>query len=166
MIKKCEHKNCTKAGKCRAPKSRDLKEYWHFCPEHAAEYNKNWNFYADMSADEIEADWECQVFGTSAKDKKQAAADAVDYIKFLDDFISGRSKFDKVAPKKSLPGTVAAALKVFDLPITASWREVGAAYRAAAKKHHPDTSRNKKTAAAEFSRISSAYAVLKNYFRK
>ena len=43
MIQKCEHAGCTKAGTCRAPKDRTLREYWHFCTEHAAEYNKNWN---------------------------------------------------------------------------------------------------------------------------
>jgi hypothetical protein len=58
MIKKCDKPGCGKAGTCRAPKSRDLKEYWFFCTEHAAEYNKNWNYYADMTPDEIEEDWE------------------------------------------------------------------------------------------------------------
>ena len=56
MIKKCDKPGCGKAGTCRAPKSRDLKDYWFFCQEHAAEYNKNWNYYADMTPDEIEAD--------------------------------------------------------------------------------------------------------------
>ena len=69
MIKKCEHTGCTKAGTCRAPKSRDLKEYWFFCREHAAEYNKNWNFYANMTAYEIEDDLELQLFVVSFFDK-------------------------------------------------------------------------------------------------
>ena len=63
MIKKCDHFGCTKAGTCRAPKTRDLKEYWWFCKEHAAEYNKNWNYYANMSPDEINDEWERETFG-------------------------------------------------------------------------------------------------------
>lgn len=51
---KCEHPGCTNAGTCRAPKTRDLSEYWCFCKEHAAEYNKNWNYYANMSPNEID----------------------------------------------------------------------------------------------------------------
>jgi hypothetical protein len=167
MIKKCDHTGCTKAGICRAPKSRDLKEYWYFCTEHAAEYNKNWNYYADMSADEIEADWERQTFGTSMKDKEKANSDAADYASFINDFITGRSAFEKKASAKpSVPSKVVSALKMFDLHISATWREVGVKYRALAKKHHPDTAKNKKNAASEFAKVNEAYSVLKTYFKK
>ncbi len=167
MIKKCDHKNCTKAGTCRAPKSRDLCEYWYFCPEHAAEYNKNWNFYADMTPDEIEADWERGVFGTSMKDKKQAASDNADYVNFINDFITGRSKFDQTASAKpAAPSRVVGALKTLGLSISATWREIGVAYRALAKQHHPDTAKNKKTSHDEFAKITAAYSVLKEYYKK
>lgn len=162
MIKKCEFPGCTRAGTCRAPKSRDLREYWNFCTEHAAEYNKNWNYYADMTDEEIEEDWEQQTFGTSTKRTKQ---DADDYIKFLNDFITGRSTFDKISPKKTLPSETISAFKVLGLPITASWREIGVRYRALAKKYHPDTASG--TASnADFARISDAYRVLKRHFGK
>ena len=88
MITKCDHPGCTKAGTCRAPKSRDLKEYWWFCKEHAAEYNKNWNYYANMTPDEIEADWERQTFGAPLKEKTKSNADNDDYIKFLNFLIN------------------------------------------------------------------------------
>ena len=145
MITKCDKPGCTKAGTCRAPKTRDLKDYWFFCPEHAAEYNKNWNYYADMSPDEIEADWESQTFGAPLKDKQTANTDATDYAKFINDFITGRSKFDR---------------------IPATWREVGVKYRTLAKKYHPDTAADKQNAATEFARISAAYEILKKHFGK
>lgn len=168
MIKKCDHPGCGKAGTCRAPKTRDLKDYWWFCKEHAAEYNKNWNYYAGMTPEEIEEDWERQTFGAPLKDKKQAEQDNADYINFLNDFITGRSSFDKVPPRKStLPSSVVGALKTFDLPITASWREISARYRALAKKYHPDTSTSDKNIAAEnFTKISTAYETLKKHFGK
>ena len=162
MIKKCEHAGCQKSGTCRCPKTRDLREYWYFCPEHAAEYNKNWNYYAGMSADEIEEDWERQTFGSPLKDKTQANADEADYIKFLNDFINGRSAFDKMPAKTTLPGPVMSALKLFDLPISATMRDVGVRYRALAKKHHPDRSGS----ATEFAKISAAYDTLKKHFGK
>jgi len=166
MIKKCDKPGCTKAGTCRAPKSRDLKEYWFFCQEHAAEYNKNWNYYADMTADEIEADWERQTFGAPLRDKNAANADAADYAKFLNDFITGRAAFDKTPPRKTLPTNVMGALKTFDMPISASWREISARYRVLAKKYHPDTAHDKKSAATEFARVSAAYDILKRHFGK
>jgi len=163
MIKKCDFPGCTKAGTCRAPKTRDLKEYWNFCQEHAAEYNKNWNFYANMTPEEIEEDWERQTFGEPIK--KRSEQDSADYIKFLNDFITGRSAFDKMPPKKSLPANIISAFKTLELPITASWREIGARYRALAKKYHPDTARGE-LSGSEFTKISTAYQTLKKHFGK
>ena len=167
MIKKCEHEGCTKAGTCRAPKTRELKEYWHFCQEHAAEYNKNWNFYADMTADEIEEDWERRTFGSPLKDKTTANRDAAEYAKFINDFLNGRSAFDHTPkPNTRVAGPIVSALKTLGLPPTASWRDVGARYRTLAKKYHPDTATNKKTAAGEFTKITAAYDTLKKHFKK
>lgn len=164
MIKKCDFPGCTRAGTCRAPKTRDLKEYWSFCREHAAEYNKNWNYYANMSADEIEEDWERQTFGSPIDTRSKQ--DSADYIKFLNDFITGRSTFDKMPPKKSLPSAIVAAFKTLELPITATWREIGVKYRALAKKYHPDTAKSSDSSGAEFTKISAAYQTLKKHFGK
>ena len=121
-----------------------------------------------MTPEEIEDDWERQTFGSPLKDKKQTEKDEADYIKFLNDFITGRSTFDKVPPRKtSLPTSVTSALKTFELPITASWREVSARYRVLAKKYHPDTSASDKNIAAEnFTKLSAAYDILKKHFGK
>lgn len=163
MIKKCDFPGCTKAGTCRAPKTRDLKEYWCFCQAHAAEYNKNWNYYANMSPEEIEEDWERQTFGSPIN--KNKSQDTADYIKFLNDFLTGRSTFDKVPPKKSLPAPIITAFKTLDLPITASWREIGTKYRQLAKQYHPDTARASDSG-TKFAEISDAYQTLKRHFGK
>ncbi|MCL2748844.1 MAG: J domain-containing protein [Alphaproteobacteria bacterium] len=169
MIKKCDFKGCDKAGVCRAPKSRDLKEYYYFCKEHAAEYNKNWNYYAGMTTDEIEEDWERETFGIS--DKERAARDKAnaEYVTFLENFLTGRDSFDRGASQRKpsvASRTVSSAFAVLDLAPTATWREVQSKYRALAKKFHPDTAKNKKSAAAEFTRISTAYGELKKFFKK
>ena len=166
MIKKCDHTGCSKAGVCRAPKTRDLKEYWWFCKEHAAEYNKNWNYYANMTPDEIDAEWERETFGIADKDKERANKDEADYVQFLNDFLSGRASFDKVPQKKTLPSNIISAFQTFGLPITSSWKDVGAKYRTLAKKYHPDTAKNKDASATEFTRITNAYETLKKYFKK
>jgi len=167
MIKKCDYPNCEKAGICRAPKSRSLNEYHHFCKDHAAEYNKNWNYYQDMSAEEIEADWERQTFGAPLKDKKQAVADTADYLNFLNDFIAGRGAFDKIPKKSSVPASVVKALKTLELPVTAGKADARAAYRRLAKQYHPDTAKklNARAAAAKFAEISEAHKTLEKYFK-
>ncbi|MBO4745830.1 MAG: J domain-containing protein [Alphaproteobacteria bacterium] len=164
MIRKCDVKGCPKAGTCRAPKTRELKEYWYFCQEHAAEYNKNWNFYDGMTPEEIEEDWEIRTFGSPIN--KRSTQESAEYLKFLSDFINGRSTFDKMPPKKSMPASIIAAFKTLDLPITASWREIGTKYRALAKKYHPDTARASESSGKEFAKISSAYQTLKKHFGK
>ena len=169
MIKKCDFTGCDKAGVCRAPKDRYLREYHYFCKEHAAEYNKNWNYYDGMSEDEVEADWERSVFGSASKDKKQAEMDTAEYLKFLDDFIHGRDNFDRRASAPKMPPAVLVAFKTFGLPsATASWKDVRAEYRKLAKKYHPDTSKakNKKESEKMFRDITSAYTELEKYFKK
>jgi len=162
MIHKCDFKDCEKLGICRAPKSRNLNEYWHFCKDHAAEYNKNWNYYDGMTQDEIEEDWEKQTFGEQNKTNEQAK----EYAKFINDFLTGRSEFDKIKPKTKTPLDIVSALKTFDLSINASWREIGVVYRKLAKLYHPDTAKDKKSAAAKFTQINSAYKTLESYYKK
>ena len=161
MIKKCDHLGCTRAGTCRAPKTRDLREYWFFCREHAAEYNKNWNYYANMSPAEIEADRERQTFGTAASDG--TAANAADAAKFINDFLAGRAPRGTV--KRTTPAPIVAALKTLELPMTATLRDAAAQYRKLAKKYHPDTGGEKKSA-EKFTQICAAYDTLKKYFEK
>lgn len=164
MIKKCDFPGCTRAGTCRAPKNRELREYWAFCQEHAAEYNKNWNYYANMTPQEIEEDWEQQTFGPSTR--RESKQDTADYIKFLNDFLSGRDTFDHTPKKPSLPSAIITAFKTLNLPITASWREIGTRYRTLAKKYHPDTATATAHTGADFARISDAYQTLRQYFGK
>jgi hypothetical protein len=50
----CDHPGCRRAATARAPKSRDmLNEHYWFCQPHAAEYNRNWNFFAGMPEGEV-----------------------------------------------------------------------------------------------------------------
>ena len=50
----CDHAGCRAPATTRAPKSREMMDqhYW-FCQPHAAEYNRNWNFFAGMSEGEM-----------------------------------------------------------------------------------------------------------------
>src|ERR1700754_5229948 len=50
----CDHPGCRRAATARAPKARDLlhEHYW-FCQPHAAEYNRNWNFFAGLPEAEV-----------------------------------------------------------------------------------------------------------------
>ena len=156
MITKCEHLNCDKAGICRCPKDRRLVDYWRFCQKHAAEYNKNWNYYAGMSADEINKEWEKDTFGDLPK------GDNSDYQKLVSDFLHGRTRMP--ARKKSAPSEVLNALKVMGLTVMDGWADVQKRYRILAKQEHPDTSKSKEQ--SQFVKIGKAYQTLKKHFNK
>jgi hypothetical protein len=56
-MRTCDHPGCIGVGDFRAPKSRlDLHDYHWFCLEHVRAYNSAWNYYAEMSDVEIEAE--------------------------------------------------------------------------------------------------------------
>ena len=52
----CDWPNCADKGVHRAPASpQDLDSFRWFCADHIKEYNKRWDYYKGMSADEIDA---------------------------------------------------------------------------------------------------------------
>ena len=52
----CEALGCRLSGEYRAPRARDrLNEHRWFCLEHIREYNKKWDYFAGLDAEEIEA---------------------------------------------------------------------------------------------------------------
>ena len=53
----CDHPGCASGGEYRAPRSRfALDTFFWFCLDHVRLFNAQWNYYAGMSAREIEAE--------------------------------------------------------------------------------------------------------------
>mgnify|MGYP001164182886 FL=1 len=62
--RKCSFEGCDQKGDYKAPSSPgQLKEYIWFCLKHIKEYNKKWNYFSDMTADEIEEFIENDIIG-------------------------------------------------------------------------------------------------------
>lgn len=54
--RKCDWRGCGEPGLYRAPKSpSELNEYRWFCQSHIRDFNQSWNYYADWSEEELEA---------------------------------------------------------------------------------------------------------------
>ena len=45
-VRLCDREGCSEIGDRPAPKAPNSPERWYFCEAHAAEYNKNWNYFA------------------------------------------------------------------------------------------------------------------------
>ncbi len=157
-VQKCDFPNCTKLGNCRAPKDRKLNEYYMFCSKHAAEYNKNWNYYSGMSESEINADWERQTFGPHP------------FESFHDDhhldFLRAYLSDSRAGTKKILSPNAAQnrALKTLELNWPTTMVDIQKQYRKLAKKYHPDTSASANSQKI-FQEIAAAYDTLSKWLK-
>ena len=141
-VRLCDRQGCEATGDRPAPKAPNSPERWMFCEAHAAEYNKNWNYFAGLTAEEAA--------------KREAEEEA------------GASAFRKSAHYQwGGPGDGSRsrdemrALDMLELDTEADFSAIRNAYRKLAKQHHPDIKQGDEEAAKHFQSIQAAYEVLK-----
>jgi len=142
-VRLCDREGCSEPGDRPAPKAPNSPERWMFCEAHAAEYNKNWNYFAGLTAEEA---------------AKRAAEEE-----------AGASAFRKSAHYQwAGPGDGTRsrdemrALDALELQPDADFPTIRKAYRQLAKQHHPDIKQGDEEAAKRFQAIQAAYEVLKS----
>jgi hypothetical protein len=167
----CDHPGCCAGGDFPAPRSRlELGRYFWFCLEHVRAYNAAWNYYAGMTAGEIEAEirhdtvwqrpsWRLGVHPYAARIRDRfgffAGATGADAE-------HGRSRHARQERPLSAREQ---ALAIFDIepPITPG--RLKARYKVLVKEHHPDIHGGDKAAEEKLKIINQAYATLKaNFF--
>ena len=137
----CDRAGCTRPGTCPAPKAPNRPERWYFCEEHAAEYNRGWDYFAALAADEA-----------AAREEGEAAT------------ARGYSRAGHWAwgdGDGTLSRAERDALRLFDLPADASADDIKAAYRRMAKAFHPDLNPDDTEAARQFHAAQAAYEILR-----
>ena len=124
------------------PRRRNSPERWYFCEAHAAEYNRNWNYFAGLSPEEA---------ARRAAEEEQ-----------------GNSGFRQSAQWKwGGPGDGSRsrdemrALDALELESDADFKAVKAAHRRLAKETHPDANPGDEEAAKRFQQVQAAYDVLR-----
>jgi len=127
----------------RAPKSRDMmnEHYW-FCQPHAAEYNRNWNFFAGMSEGEIKARQEQDPFNM-----------------FGHGGVHGPGP--QAAPARRLGKIERNALADLDLDDNAEGPAIRARYTELVKRCHPDANGGDRSAEHKLQRVIKAYQALR-----
>lgn len=141
-VRLCDREGCTEPGDRPAPKSPNSPERWYFCEMHAAEYNRSWNYFEGLSAEEAAA--------REAEERRTASgyADARHY--------AWGGPGDGTRSRDEMR-----ALEVLDLETDATFTDIKAAWRRLAKAHHPDVKPNDAEAAKRFQAIQTAYEVLR-----
>ena len=54
-VRTCDRDGCNAPGDRPAPKAPNRPERWYFCEAHAAEYNRGWNYFEGLTAEEARA---------------------------------------------------------------------------------------------------------------
>jgi hypothetical protein len=172
----CDHPGCRVAASARAPKSRDmLNEHYWFCQPHAADYNRNWNFFAGMTEAEVRARVEQSALGDrptwdfkAGKNSRESAAAARGFATgdgFRDPFdLFGRTSASRAsdAPaRRSLGKLERAALADLDLDEDVDAARIRARYTELVKLCHPDANGGDRSAETKLQRTIRAYQVLR-----
>ena len=141
-VRTCDRFGCGEPGDRPAPKSPNSPDRWYFCERHAAEYNRNWNYFEGLTA-EAAAERE-------AEERQGASAFAsAGHYGWGGPGDGSRSR-DEMR-----------ALDVLELDADADFDAVRVAYRRLAKANHPDTNPDDTEAAKRFHAIQAAYDVLR-----
>ena len=175
----CDHAGCRRAATARAPKSRDMmnEHYW-FCQEHAAEYNRNWNFFAGMSEGEVRAFQKDELFGggrptwemKAGKHSREAASFHHRFRRgegFRDPFdLFGRggaqSQTHIHEPEARLLGKLERnALAELDLEANADGPRIRTRYTELVRRLHPDANGGDRAGENRLQKVIRAYQTLR-----
>ncbi|MDX2274465.1 MAG: J domain-containing protein [Hyphomonadaceae bacterium] len=169
----CDHVGCERPGAHRAPKGRGREnEFWHFCAEHVAEYNKRWNYFAGMTDEEL-ADFQKKeetghrptwTFRGGKGDRLAAAARGFQAGRRADPFGMFGSEAGQStprAPARRLTKLQAQALETLSLEENATAAEIRARYAEQVKALHPDSNGGDRGAEARLQKVVQAYQQLK-----
>ena len=141
-VRLCDREGCSEPGDRPAPKAPNSRERWMFCEAHAAEYNKGWNYFAGLTAEE------------AAKRAAEEEAGASAYRKSAHYQWAGPGDGSRSRDEMR-------ALDALELDADADFKAIKAGYRRLAKEHHPDSNREDKDAAKQFQAVQAAYDVLR-----
>jgi len=141
-VRLCDRHGCDRPGDCPAPKSPNSPERWWFCAEHAGEYNRGWDYFAGLSAEEA-----------AAREKGEASG-AAGYARAGHYHWGGEG--DGTRSRDELR-----ALSALELEVDATFEDAKAAWRRLAKANHPDVRPGDAEAAERFRRVQAAWDVLR-----
>ena len=141
-VRLCDRHGCDRPGDRPAPKAPNSRERWYFCEAHAAEYNRNWDYFQGLTAEEAAA--------RAAQEERVASA-------FQQaQFYGWGGPGDGSRSRDELH-----ALKALELGDDADFEAVKKAWRRLAKDNHPDVKPGDAAAAVRFQSIQAAFEVLR-----
>jgi DnaJ domain len=142
-VRMCDRHGCDQPGNCPAPKSPNSPERWYFCQDHAGEYNRGWNYFEGLSAEE------------AAEREANERRDASGYQEAKHYGWAGSGDGSRSRDEMR-------ALDVLEVETDADFETIKTAWRKLAKANHPDVKPGDAEAAKRFQAVQAAYEVLRN----
>lgn len=176
----CEWAGCTQKAAYRAPKSpQALDEFRWFCLEHVRLYNSRWNYYRDMTEEEIVASqrtdqlWGRQTWrlgkGQGASGEPHADGEAWRRFGFEDplDVLGEKATLNPgernaEARARLLPKATRRALEVMKLDVDVTRRDIRLRYKELVKRYHPDQNGGDRSEEDRLREVLQAWDTLKN----
>lgn len=169
----CEIAGCDQAGDFRAPKDRTLDEYYRFCKNHVADYNRAWNYFDGMSDKDVQDHMYQSLFGDRPTWKFTGNIDLEDELRrqagsFYGDAAKAREKKAEEKRNRNIATNTpeGEALEIMGLSAPITLDEIKATYKELAKKWHPDVNRDNPEAEEKLKDINMAYTVLRLAYQK
>ncbi len=178
-VRVCQMPECREHGEYKAPKDRNLSDYYWFCLEHVQEYNKAWNYFSGMSLDDIED----YINKATTWDRPTQRYDTMANAEAIRTKAWQTYHFTDKEPPRADSGTGSGsgnrgygsftrntpefdAMIIMGLEPPLDLNKIKERYRLLAKKYHPDLNREDKDAEELLKKINMAYTVLKIAYQK
>jgi hypothetical protein len=158
----CAWPDCTGCGEYRAPTSRaTLRDYQWLCLEHVREFNRRWDYFQGMGADEIEAQrrdditWSRPTWPPGLNTADMRLKDPFELL-----YAHGFSGHRPPEPPKRPPTTAQTHARTLGLDLGFSVEELKRRYKILAKQHHPDLHGGDRSQEERLKEINAAYTWL------
>lgn len=163
----CDHIGCLRAGGHRAPKSREMEgQFWWFCTDHAAEYNRRWNYFEGMTEAEYAAFDSSEAVGHRPTwTMRPSAGDRESAIRRK--FYAWRSEkgggpaASQEPRRRHLTRQQIMAFETLGLEETSNGDVIRTRYAELIKRYHPDSNGGDRSMEAQLSKVRDAYQLLK-----
>ena len=166
----CDWEMCENEGIYKAPIERDnSKKYRLLCLEHIKIFNKKWNYFENMSDEQIEYFVKSDI--TWHKSTKSFGSSEnffnILWNNALEDKLNiFNSKSYKDYKKAKISNTDKDAFDIMDLKYDSKWEEIHIRFKTLVKKYHPDKNQGSKKFENKLKQITLAYSQLKKTMDK
>jgi len=159
----CEAPGCRLEGEYRAPRARDrLTDYRWFCLEHVREYNRKWDYFAGLGAEQIEAHiradttWRRPGWPLGARRSGGPYVHIVDPFDLSDNAGLGERPQPRMDGSEQLTSAERNAMGVLELSWPLTLADVKSRYKELVKMHHPDANGGARDAEERLKQINAA----------